>query len=465
MLSEGQNALVTVPDPDVRRDAAMTMHVDEEIEDAELVAADDDLVAREAAYEKFIWDNLRRNYVGNFAHGMLGMTGFRLINAPTFLPAYLHQVSGSNSIVGLALALQQVGNIISPIFASTQIEHRSRVMPAAMWFGGLGRLAILGMALVGWFMKGEPLVIALLVFIFLFGVFMGAQRVAFSILISKVIPISRRGRLQAWRNATGGLIAAVMAYLAGKYLIGTNAFGNGYSTTFVLAFVLTSAGLWVLQLLLREPDPPTIRSQAKFLDRLKDSPRLIAEDPAFGVFMIVQMLATSARVAAPFYILFAGQQVNLDGAMLGLLTLAFLGADTISNLVWGYLGDRSGYRLVLLFTILLWIASTALLMTVPTLPAILLAFAGLGAAQAGYMMAAMTMVLEFGDRDDLPMRIGLSTTAEGITATLGPLVDGALADAFGYDFVFGASIGLLVAAFLALMTIKDPRRRKTAVVD
>ena len=90
-----------------------------------------------------------------------------------------------------------------------------------------------------------------------------------------------------------------MAYLAGKYLIGTNAFGNGYSTTFVLAFVLTSAGLWVLQLLLREPDPPTIRSQAKFLDRLKDSPRLIAEDPAFGVFMIVQMLATSARVAAP----------------------------------------------------------------------------------------------------------------------------------------------------------------------
>ena len=40
-----------------------------------------------------------------------------------------------------------------------------------------------------------------------------------------------------------------------------------------------------------------------------------------------------------------------------------------------------------------------------------------------------------------------------------------VADAFGYDFVFGASIGLLVAAFLALMTIKDPRRRKTAVVD
>ena len=84
-------------------------------------------------YEKFVWDNLRRNYLGNYLHGMLGMTGFRLVNAPTFLPAYLHHISGSNAIVGLGLALQQVGGVISPIFGATKIEHRTKVMPAAMW--------------------------------------------------------------------------------------------------------------------------------------------------------------------------------------------------------------------------------------------------------------------------------------------------------------------------------------------
>ncbi len=68
----------------------------EETEDAPGMAAaespdpkGDDLAAREAAYEKFVWDNLKRNYLGNYLHGMLGMTGFRLVNAPTFLPAYL----------------------------------------------------------------------------------------------------------------------------------------------------------------------------------------------------------------------------------------------------------------------------------------------------------------------------------------------------------------------------------------
>ena len=49
--------------------------------------AEGDLVEREAAYEKFVWDNLKRNYLGNYLHGMLGMTGFRRVNAPTFLPA------------------------------------------------------------------------------------------------------------------------------------------------------------------------------------------------------------------------------------------------------------------------------------------------------------------------------------------------------------------------------------------
>src|SRR5690349_6295252 len=133
---------------------------------------------------------------------MLGMTGFRLINAPTFLPAYLHQLSGSNAVVGLALALQQVGGVISPIVTGAKVEHRTKVMPAAMWMGSLGRAAVLGIALAGWFVTNEqmslslpffpepivlrPLVWTIVFCMFMFGVFMGAQRVVFSLLMSKV---------------------------------------------------------------------------------------------------------------------------------------------------------------------------------------------------------------------------------------------------------------------------------------
>jgi MFS family permease len=424
-----------------------------------VASAFDDLATREAAYETFVWDNLRRNYIGNFVHGMLGMTGFRLINAPTFMPAYLHLVAGSNTVVGLGLALQQMGGIISPLVAGAAIEHRPKIMPIAIILGSLGRLAILGMALTGWFLRDQAQVLTLLLFVFLFGVFMGAQRVAFTLLMSRVIPISLRGRLQAWRNAVGGLIAAVLAYVSGKYLIGANVLGNGYATTFILAFLLTSAGLWFLQHQIREPIPPTIREPVRLRDRMRDIPGLIAADPGYRWFLIMQMLATSARIATPFYILHVGSTMHLDGATLGLLSLAYLGADTVSNIVWGYLGDRSGFRVVLVLSIAIWIASTLLLLTMSAPWTVFLAFFGLGAALAGYMMASNTMILEFGHRDDLSMRIGISATAEGVTATIGPLIGGAVADLLGYNVVFGASLGLLVAALLTLTVIKDPRRR------
>lgn len=430
----------------------------------------ENLAAREAAYEKFVWDNLKRNYLGNYLHGMLGMTGFRLVNAPTFLPAYLHAVSGSNAIVGLGLALQQVGGVISPIFGASRIEHRTRVMPAAIWMGSLARLAVLGMAIAGWLLKGPQLAAALLLMMLLFGIFMGAQRVVFSLLVAKVIPISRRGRLQAWRSMTGSGIAAVLSYFAGKYLIGRNVLGNGYSTTFVCAFVLTTLGLWAMQFLVKEPEPPTTRPQTRFRERFRDLPRLIGQDRSYAFFLLVQMLATSARIATPFYILYVTQKLHLHGAaemgsMLGLMSTAFMLGDTFSNIGWGSLGDKTGFRLVLLLSLIIWVAATVLLMEVNLSALIALAFFGLGAAQAGYMMSAQTMILEFGHRDELPMRIAISATAESITATLGPLVGGGLADLLGYNTVFGISLGFLAAALVILLgLVKEPRTARLAAL-
>lgn len=436
---------------------------------------EDELAEREAAYEKFVWDNLKRNYVGHYLHGMLGMTGFRLVNAPTFLPAYLFAISGSNTIVGLGLALQQAGGIISPIFGATKIEHRTKVMPAAMWMGGLARLQVLGMAVAGWLLSGQPLVIALLFFMFMFGLFMGTQRVVFSILMSKVIPISRRGRLQAWRNATGGVIAAALAYIAGKYFIDADLFGNGYSTTFLFAFVLTSAGLSALQLLMIEPEPPTVREKARFRDRLRDFPALIKSDRGFLWFMIVQMVTVAGRMAVPFYVLFVSSSLELTGALLGSLTLAYLGADTLSNLVWGYLGDKTGFRKVMLFSVAVWIAATVLLIEAdqvasllgaPIAVPIFLAFFGLGAGQSGYMMSAGTMILEFGSRDELAMRVAFSSTAEGTMASAGPLLGGVIAATLGYKVLFAVSMAFLALGLLLLIfKVPEPRVSKLGLQE
>ena len=428
----------------------------------------EELEAAEAAYEKFVWDNLPRNYAGHYLHGMLGMTGFRLFNAPTFFPAYLHSLSGSDTIVGLGLALQQLGSVISPFFGATFIEHRRRVLPVAAWIGTGMRLPILGIAAAGWFLSGVPHIqLWTIIFcMFVFGIFSGAQGVAFQMLLAKVIPIARRGRLQAWRNVTGGLVAAGLSYVAGRYLIGGNVFGHGYSVTFVLAFALTSAGLTALSLLMREPEPPTVRERSTVAQRLKEFPSLLRGDRSFLFFIVAQVLASAGAFAQPFYILSVGHQMHITGNVLGLLSLAFLGADTATNLAWGYMGDKFGFRSTFIAALVLWAGATVLLIMAHTLPAVIVAFFCIGAAQSGQMMSSSTMVLEFGSREDIAMRLALSQTAQGSMRALGPLLGGVVAASLGYNFLFSVSMGFMVAALSVLiLLVQEPRDRRKAMIE
>ncbi len=431
----------------------------------------------EAAYERFVWKHLPRNFAAHYIHGMLGMTGFRLFNAPTFLPAYLHLLSGSDFIVGLGQSLQQLGGAVSPVIGATQIEHRKRVLPVSMLMGTLMRVQILGVAAAGFFLHGSALTITVLAFLFLLGLFSGAQQVAFQTLLAKVIPTARRGRLQALRNVTGGAIAAGLAFVAGRYIIQRNLWGNGYGVTFLLAFALTSLGLTALRLLMIEPIPPTVRAKSALMARVREFPALLAQDRHFKFFLVAQILTTAARVAGPFYILFAGRSMPLDGKALGLLSLAFLGADTVTNMGWGLSGDRFGFRVTFIGALIVWIAATAVLMAAPTFAAsrgaagalldvqgwICIAFFGLGAAQSGFLMSSQTLVLEFGHRDDMPMRLALTSTAQGIMNALGPLLGGLLAATLGYQALFGVSIACLGGALILFLTlIEEPRFRGLA---
>ncbi len=419
------------------------------------VAAED----RKAAYDRFVAQNLRRNYAGNFLHGMLGMTGMRLLQAPTFMPAYLHVISGSDAIVGLGLAMQQLGQMISPIVGAAHIEHRARMMPAATLLGSLMRVQILMIALSAWVLSGSIRVIAVVGFLFLFGLFMGPQGVAMQVLMAKVIPVELRGRLQAWRNVVGGVIAAGLSYVAGAYFIGHNWLGNGYGATFLLAFLLTTAGLVGLNAIIREPDPLHQRERTPMRDRLREIPALLRSDRPFAFFMLAMTLAGAARVAAPFFILYAGQTIALTGPAIGLLSVAYLGADTVSNLVWGYLGDKAGFGSVLRASVVLFIASTVIFLTLHSLPWLLVAYCGFGAAQAGLMMGWMTMVLEFGRGDDVAMRMAMATTAQGVMTALGPIAGGLLAAAAGYPALFCVALAFMAAALAVLVwRVPEPRR-------
>ena len=442
------------------RDPGRLLKSLEPSEDDALALAPEDEGDAFARHARFVEANLKRNYTANFVHGVLGMTGFRLIYAPTIIPAYLLAITGSAAAVGLGTALLQLGATISPILSGARIEHRSHILPYSIRVGSMMRLAILGMALAGWFLTGHVLVFVTLALFLFLGFFNGAQRVAFQMVMAKVIPISRRGRLQGYRNMAGGLIAAVLAWVAGKYFIAGEWLGNGYATTFLFAFVLTSAGLLVLQTMIREPPAPASRPVIPLRERIRQFPQLL-EDRDFARFIAAQACATAIRIGGPFWTVYAAHRLGMTGALIGGLSFAFLGADTLSNLLWGPMGDRLGFRIVYILSLALAATGVLLLMVFGTAPAIYLAFVLLGVGGSGWMLAATTMVLEFGAHEDIPMRLAFVTTAEGAVAALGPVLAGLLVAAAGFEPLFALTLaGIAASLALMIFAVREPRGRE-----
>ena len=402
--------------------------------------------------------NLRRNYLAHLCHGLLGQTGMRLVNAPTFIPYYISSLAGLDAAAGIARGLQYLGMFLSPVLGATLIEHRRRVLPVGFVIGGLMRLQILGLALTGLLLPAPWPLYTAWVFLGLFGFFLGIQGVVFNFLVSKVIPVARRGSLMGLRNGVAGITAAVVAIYAGS-LVSRNVLGNGYATTFLVAFGLTSVGLLMLAFV-REPATPQVREAARVRERLRELPALLRSDRAFTRYFLARAMATFGRMAMPFYVLYARDSVGVGGGQLGQITGAFILAQSMGPLVGGVVADRRGFRFVFLAALLTWMAAVVLLMNTSTDLGLLVVFAALGAGIGGFQMSSQNLVLEFGSRRNLPMRIAVANTASDLVAALGSILGGLLTLLVSLPVVFWTAIAFQAAAFvIVLLFVDEPRLR------
>ncbi len=405
---------------------------------------------------------LRGNYLAMLAHGLLGQTGFRLIMAPTFVPAYIFVLSGSELVVGVALAAQHVGSALSSLPGGTFLESRRRVLPMLFLAGGLMRSQILVIALAGLFLTGSAALAVTLLALFLFGLFIGMQGVTFQTLLGKIIPVEVRGGLTGFRNSTAGLVSAGVAFTGGTYFIEANTWGNGYAVTFLVAFSLTMLGMATL-IFVREPTDVPVRASSGFRDRMREMPALLRGDRAYTAFVLARSVAAIGVMAVPFYVLYAGDRIGLTGETVGVLSVAFLLAATVSDLMWGLMADRTGNRLVFLVSVGLWAAATlALMMVPPTVFWMMLVFAVIGIGMGGYQIGSINLILEFGDQEDRPMRIAIANTANSLMFASAPLVGGLLTLAVSYPVIFIlASTAQLAALFVMATLVDEPRHRES----
>ncbi len=398
----------------------------------------------------------RRNYAALLAHGLLGMTGFRLLQAPTFLPTYIHLLTGSSLAVGAASACQSLGMFVSPLLSAAFVEHRSHVKWVALLFGGLMRFQVLLLALLALLAPVEVAVFLVWPVLLMWGVFSGMQMVAFNLLFAKSVPVGRRGRLQGTRNLAAG-VAVVLVSAAAGLVLDRYGFPRGYGMTFLAATVLASTGLAFMGLI-REPAALDVHDAGLGLRaRLRELPELLGSDPHYARFLSARLLTGAARGVLPFYILLVGERFGVSGARLAGLTVTFTAAQSVCALMWGLLGDRSGYRAVYVLALGSWILGSVTVLWAPVFPAAYAVFLLVGAGFSGVMLASQNLVLEFGRERDRPMRIAATHSLAEASGVAGFLVAGVVSQAAPVETVFLLATGLHLLALGKMIRIEDPR--------
>jgi MFS family permease len=212
-----------------------------------------------------------------------------------------------------------------------------------------------------------------------------------------------------------------------------------------------------------------VRERKTLRERFKDMPGLMRDDKGFFWFMVARSLVMGSRIGQPFFFLFAifslGISAELQpeafGATLAVLSFAYMGADTLSNLVWGYLADRQGFRSTFVISTAINIAGVAGLLVANSMETFALAFLLIGAGQSGFNMSTSNIVLEYGHPHDVPMRMALSNTAEGAMGALAPLIGAGLVLAWGYEASFWGTLVTMGAALVVLVwKVDEPRKRR-----
>lgn len=411
---------------------------------------------REVEFNSAVDRNLGRNVRAQLINGALGQTGFRLVQAPTFLPAFLFALCGSDFLVGLARSLQAAGTVLSPMIGASLIGHRSRILGATLTLGMLMRLQILGVSLAAFLLGNQSAFVAVVAMMTLMGFFQGMSQVTMNSLRAKVIPVARRGIVSGLRNFLAGLISATLSYVAGAYVIEPNLLGNGYATLFLLAFVIGMLGIAGLSTT-REPEAVSVRQRQSVVTTLRQVPALLRSNPDFARFFVVRALGAFGRMGMPFYILYAHTRMDVSGRNLGLLTTVWMITSSVSNLLWGVIADRRGYRIVMIMTLTLWTFSQIEMLAVTDLTGMFTFFVTMGTALGGFNQASQNMVFEFGAQEDVPLRLAASGTAVNAIATIGPVIGGAIVTLASYQALFVACFLLQAVGLVLMRWVPEPR--------
>lgn len=396
------------------------------------------------------------------------LIGWSFVSQATILPAFAAHLGASNVVIGAIPAVLMLGWFLPSLFVAQYTETLPRKLPFVLRYTVWERLPFPALAALA-FLLAEPaprltLGIFLVLLLVSAGVG-GALTPAWMAIMGRTIPVGLRGRFFGAANllaSVGGLVgSAGTAYVLARFPA-----PRSYGICFLAGSVFLAVSYLALAST-RERASAATSVRMPLEAYLRGVPALLRRDRNLAWFLVARGIASLGVMANGFFTVYALRAYEAPEWSVGLFTTLFLGGQTAGNLLFGWLADHAGHRLVLALGIAALVAGNLSALAAPSLEAFAPVFLLAGVHLASIHVSSRTILLEFApDERARPTYIGLANTALGPLSAGAPLAAGLLADRFGFPTVFAtaAAFGVLGLGLL-LARVREPRSRAAGPPD
>ncbi len=417
---------------------------------------------RAADQHAFVHRHLRRNVASLGGDYVFYLIGLAFASQSTVLTAFASHLGAPNVLIGAIPAVSTLGWLLPALFVAGHTEALDRKLPFVLRYTAWERAPYLILAALTFVVaeRAPSLMLALLlVVLFLTTGIAGVLVPAWTDIVGRAIPVTLRGRFFAGctiLSRLGGLGASVVT----ASVLGAIAAPASYGVCF-----LGSAACMVLSYVAlrstREPPAasppaPSVPLRA-YLARVPD---LLRRNRNMAWFLVARGFGALGVMSAGFFTVYALRVLGAPAWQVGVFTTLLLAGNLAANVIFGWLADRLGHRIVFAAGSAAALAANAVALAAPSLETFRPVFVLDGVYDAALSVSALNILLEMAPtEEERPTYVGLGRTALAPIAFAGPLTAGLLADTVGFVPVFTLAMGSsLVALILFSVRVQEPRR-------
>jgi MFS family permease len=403
---------------------------------------------------------VKQNFFLNVFDGSIYSFAMSFVSLQTVLPVFVKKISGSDIAVGLIPVIWSVGFNFPQVFVSNHVRKLGFKKPWMLKTALLQRIPWLILAFLSYFLiENVDSETALLI------IFAGLAIAAFggSInlpgwfdLISKITPVQLRGRLFAYRSVLGAALG-IFGGWAVSVILNSVSYPENFSLLFLLAFIVTMVSYTFL-VFLKEDHPNHPQKNLTYGEFVKRLGSILKKERNFRNFIAADSLMMLALMSNAFLAVNAVEKFSLSDAYAGYFTIVMMLSMTFGSLYFGYLADKKGHKLNLVWASVFTLIACIAALTASTVEMYFICFAFSALTLTLTMVSRLTIIAEICGEDDRPTYISLTNL---ITApfVLSGLLGGWIASSFGYDAVFVIAGIFAAAAFIWLkLKVKEPRK-------